>query len=127
MLQRSVWAPRDGHGVMLLIAPHEIEKVARAGMVQRVGKTESEVLFIPGPHLLRLGGGEHHMRQWNRNVLTVLDLAVLPYFANGGDLNCSPLQVEEAEAIPPAGGLDVTGFVDQLDPSGGKILGELVN
>ena len=120
-------AAGDGDAVVQRAAPHEVEDVTDARVVQRVGQPEVQVPGVPGEGLLGLRRVDHDVREPDRNVFLLLDLAVRARGDLGRDLDRAAVDVEEPEAVPAAWRLQVTRLADQGDAGGGKPGGEGVD
>ena len=96
-------------------------------MDEGVGEPEVQVLLVPGPHLLRLGGVEDDVRQPHGNVLLLLDLAVGSVLYLGRDLDGATFEVEEAEPVATARGLQRVRLGDEGDVGSRQACGEAVD
>ena len=67
------------------------------------------------------------MRDADRDGLALLDGAVLAGLDVGGDLDGAAVEVEEAEAVAAAGGLQRAGLADDLHAALAEVLGERVD
>ncbi|SED65056.1 hypothetical protein SAMN05428954_0689 [Streptomyces sp. 2112.3] len=124
----EVWGPLAmAHRVVLVADPHEVHDLAHVRRAEGVREPEAQVLLVPGAGAVDVVRVQHHVGELDRNGLAFLDLAVPARLEVGGDLDGAAVDVEEAEAVAAAGGVDRPGVGDQLHAAGEEPLGEGVD
>ncbi len=127
VVDRGVRAAAMRQAVVPVVAPHEVHHLAHVLAPERVRELEAEHVGVEVAGRVGVVAVHHRVRDADRDRLALLDRAVLPGLDVGGDLDGAAVDVEEPEAVAAAGGLQLAGLADQLDPGRAEVLGQRVH